>query len=83
MKEDWFDKQRMLIDVLLNEYNLAEELTSIATHTLHDSLYEFRPKNTDDRSWQLFEYIFDEVSSTTNNEALHNRRTLCTKNTKN
>lgn len=71
-KEDWFDKQRILIDVLLNEYNLAEELTSIATRTLHDSLYEFRPKNTDDRSWQLFEYIFDEVASTTNNEALTN-----------
>ena len=69
-KEDWFDKQRMLIDVLLNEYNLAEELTTIATRTLHDSLYEFRPKNTDERSWQLFEYIFDEVASSTNNEGL-------------
>ena len=69
-KEEWFDKQRMLIDVLLSEYNLAEELTSIATRTLHDSLYEFRPKNTDERSWQLFEYIFDEVASTTNNAGL-------------
>jgi hypothetical protein len=69
-KEDWFDKQRMLIDFLLNEYNLAEELTAIATRTLHDSLYEFRPKNTDERSWQLFEYIFDEVASSTNNVGL-------------